>query len=129
MDEDSKVTLSDLQLAIMRALWQKPNATTVEVVDAIRSTRALAHTTVATLLTRLEKRGLIEVNREGRQLSYRALFSESQIQRSMVSELVSSLFMGNTSALLSHLVKEDEINNDDLEKIRTLLERKGKDRA
>ncbi len=130
MDDDlNNVSLSDLQIAVMRALWNKPNASTTDVVEALRATRPLAHTTVATLLTRLEKRGLVATNRDGRQLTYRAMISESQIQRSMVSDLVSSLFMGNTSALLSHLVNQDEIDNGDLEKIRQLLENKGKNRA
>lgn len=128
-DDLNNVSLSDLQLAIMRALWNKPNSSTTEVVEAVRASRPLAHTTIATLLTRLEKRGLVEVSRDGRQLTYRALLSENQVQKSMVSDLVSSLFMGNASALLSHLVKEDEIGDDDLEKIRHLLESKGKNRA
>lgn len=123
-DDLNKVSLSDLQLAIMRALWNKPNSTTAEVVEAVRKNRPLAHTTIATLLTRLEKRGLVEVNREGRQLCYRALFSENQIKKSMVSDLVSSLFMGNTSALLSHLFREQEFDEDDLEAIRRMIERK-----
>lgn len=130
MDEDlDNVSLSDLQIAVMRALWNKPDASTTDVVEALRATRPLAHTTVATLLTRLEKRGLVATNRDSRQLTYRAMISESQIQRSMVSDLVSSLFMGNTSALLSHLVNQDEIDNGDLEKIRQLLESKGKNRG
>ena len=125
-DDLNNVSLSDLQLAIMRALWQKPNSTTTEVVEAVRESRPLAHTTIATLLTRLEKRGLVEVKRDGRQLCYRALLSESQVTRSMVSDLVSSLFMGNPSALLSHLVKEQEIDETELEAIRTMLEKKRK---
>lgn len=127
MDDDlNNVSLSDLQLAIMRTLWKKPNSTTTEVVESVRASRPLAHTTIATLLTRLEKRGLVEVSRDGRQLCYRALLSESQVKKSMVSDLVSSLFMGNTSALLSHLVKEQEIDEDELETIRNMLEKKRK---
>lgn len=127
MDDDlNNVSLSDLQLAIMRALWDKPNSTTTEVVEAVRSSRPLAHTTIATLLTRLEKRGLVEVNRDGRQLCYRALLTESQVKKSMVSELVSSLFMGNPSALLSHLVKEQEIDEGELDTIRSMLDKKRK---
>ena len=128
MDDDlNKVTLSDLQIAVMRAIWQKPDSSTAEVLEAMRPLRPLAHTTVATLLSRLEKRGLISSSRIGRQIYYRAILSESQIQRSMVSDLLSSLFMGSGSALLNHLVREAEIDEGDLEKIRQLLERKGID--
>jgi BlaI family penicillinase repressor len=126
LDEElNNVSLSDLQIAIMRTLWKKPNSSTAEVVEAVRERRALAHTTVATLLTRLEKRGLVCTSRDGRQLNYRALITESQVQTSMVSDLVSSLFLGNRSALLSHLVSDGEIDQDDLEKMRQLLARKG----
>lgn len=128
MDEDTdKVSLSDLQLSIMRVLWEQPNSSAAQVTEILRNSRALAHTTVATLLTRLEKRGLLRSQREGRQIFYTALMSESQIQRSMLADLLATVFRGNTPALLSHLVQEDEIKADDLEKIRQLIEDKGGD--
>lgn len=122
MEEDSKnVSLSEPQLALMRVLWSKPNSSVSEVVDAMRQTRPLAHTTIATMLSRLEKRGLVTTIKEGRQLIYRATYSEAEIQKSMVSELLSSVFMGNARALLSHLVSEEEIKEEDLEQIRQRL--------
>lgn len=128
MDEDAdKVSLSDLQLNIMRVLWDQPNSSAAQVTEMLRDSRALAHTTVATLLTRLEKRGLLSSRREGRQIYYTPLVSESQIQRSMLADLLATVFRGNTPALLSHLVQEDEIKVDDLEKIRQLIEEKGGD--
>ncbi|WP_395006393.1 BlaI/MecI/CopY family transcriptional regulator [Undibacterium sp.] len=128
MDEDTdKVSLSDLQLSIMRVLWEQPHSSAAQVTENLRGSRDLAHTTVATLLTRLEKRGLLRSQREGRQIFYTALMSESQIQRSMLADLLATVFRGNTPALLSHLVQEDEIKADDLEKIRQLIEDKGGD--
>lgn len=125
MEEDSKsVSLSELQLALMRVLWSKPNSTVSEVVDAMRTVRPLAHTTIATMLSRLEKRGLVSTQKDGRQLIYRANLSESEVQKSMVSELLSSLFLGNARALLSHLVSEEEIKAEDLEQIRERLKNK-----
>lgn len=125
MEDDLKnVSLSEPQLALMRVLWSKPNSTVIEVVDAMRQSRPLAHTTIATMLMRLEKRGLITATKEGRQLIYRANLSESEIQKSMVAELLSSVFLGNAKALLSHLLKEDEIKAEDLEQIRQRLNQK-----
>jgi predicted transcriptional regulator len=131
MDEDDPqdVSLSELQLAVMGALWSRGEASTADVADALRAERPLAHTTVATLLTRLEKRGLVAARREGRQLVYQPLVSQSQVQRSMVSGLVSSLFGGDPRALVSHLLREDEIAPSDLEQMRALLQGKGKKHA
>ncbi len=127
MDEENNVTLSDLQISILRILWVKPESTTMEVLEALRPQRMLAHTTVSTLLTRLEKRGIVASTRNGRIHHYRALISENQVQKSMVTDLLSSLFFGNAQALVKHLVSEDEISADDLAQIQKLLSKKGRD--
>ncbi len=118
---DEDVVLSDLQLDVMRTLW-RGEASVADVVTALAASRDLAHTTVATLLTRLERRGVVAVRREGRQLLYSARVSESQVRRSMVSGLIQSLFRGDPRALLAHLVSEDDVAADDLERVRALLE-------
>jgi BlaI family transcriptional regulator, penicillinase repressor len=106
--------------------WKRGEAATVEVVADLERKRGLAHTTVSTLLTRLEKRGLVESRREGRSLIYRALVTETDVQKSMVADLIGSLFDGNSQALVAHLVRENEVNATDLAKIRSKL--KGSDR-
>ena len=128
INDDGKgdVSLSELQLALMRVLWARGQASTAEVAEALRDQqRPLAHTTVATLLTRLEKRGLIASERDGRALVYRAAVSEPEVQRSMVSGLLSTLFGGRPEALLSHLVEEGGLGDDDLARMRALLKSKG----
>lgn len=119
---EEPVSLSALQLSLMRVLWDAGQATVAEVVQAVRDERALAHTTVSTLLTRLEKRGVVAAERDGRQIIYRPLVSESQVRQSMVSGLLTTLFEGRASDLLSHLIKRDEIAPDDLARIRQLLD-------
>ena len=122
---DDDISLSDLQLAVMRVLWTRGEASTAEVVDAIGD-RGLAHTTVATILTRLEKRDLVDAHKDGRQLVYRARVSESQVRRSMVAGLVHSLFGGDANALMSHLVDQDAVAPDELDKLRQLVGKGGK---
>lgn len=121
------VSLSELQLAVMRVLWERGETATAAVQSALAPRRSLAHTTVATLLTRLEKRGLVASRREGRQLVYRPLISEKEVRRSMVSDLVTTLFKGDPKALMTHLVRESEIRPGDLERVRELLEREERD--
>ena len=117
-----KTQLSELQLAVMRVLWRRREATTAEVVADLAAERGLAHTTVATLLTRLEKRGVVAQRRDGRSFVYSARMSETEVQRSMVAGLVASLFAGDSAALVAHLVREDEVTPDDLAAIRARLE-------
>jgi BlaI family penicillinase repressor len=117
------VALSDLQLDVMRVLWERGEASTADVAAALALSRGLAHTTVATLLTRLEKRGVVALRRDGRQLVYRALVDEPDVRRSMVAGLVASLFGGDANALVAHLVDESGIAPGDLAKARKRLAR------
>lgn len=126
-EQERDVVLSDLQIALMRVLWARGECSTAEVAEVLARERGIKHTTVATMLTRLEKRGVVALRRDARQVYYQALVSESDVRRSMVSELLGSLFGGDARALVSHLVDEAEIAPGDLEKLRKQLARGGRD--
>lgn len=121
--EDTDVSLSDLQLDLMRVLWARDEASVAEIAAALDD-RDLAHTTVATVLTRLAKRGLVSARRDGRQLIYRAEVAEPEVRRSMVGGLLRSVFGGDPKALLAHLVDERDVSSRDLDRVRELLSRK-----
>jgi predicted transcriptional regulator len=118
--EGDDIALSELQLDVMRVLW-RGEASVADVAAALAAERGLAHTTVATLLTRLARRGAVAPRRDGRQLYYRALVTEPQVRRTMVGDLIQSLFQGDPKALLAHLVSEREVAPGDLAKVQALL--------
>ena len=123
-NSDRDIALSELQIAVVRVLWRNGETSVTDIAKVLGDERGLKHTTVATLLTRLEKRGVLEQRREGRQLIYRALISEPQVRRSMVADLVGSLFGGDSRELVAHLVRESDLAPGDLENLRKRLARK-----
>lgn len=114
--------LSDLQLAVMRVLWARGRATVAEVHEALADERGLAPTTIATTLARLEKRGVVEHETEGRQYVYRALYEETEVRRSMVGALTERLFRGDAAELVNHLLSEREIEPAELERLKKRIE-------
>ena len=117
----NELQLSELQLVLMHVLWARGEATTAQVHEALSDDRNLAYTTVATLLSRLEARGLLSHRREGRQFVYAPTVSESAVRRSMVSGLLDNLFRGDRAALVSHLVGESVAGSEELDAIRDAL--------
>lgn len=115
--------LSALQMDIMRIFWERGEATTSEIHRAIRPDRQLAPTTVATVIQRLAKQGVLTYRVDGRQYVYRPLISESEARTSMVADLVERVFMGNSQALVSHLIEESDITDDELNVLRNMLAR------
>lgn len=111
---NEKYSLGDLQLAIMRVLWGRGEATVVEVHEELTPERGLAPTTIATMLTKMEKKGVVAHRAEGRRFIYQPLVSEPEVTRTMVSDLADRLFRGEVTALVSHLLAEHEIQPDEL---------------
>ena len=66
IEMENNIALSELQIALVRVLWQRGETSVAEIAKVLGEERGLKHTTVATLLTRLEKRGVVEQRREGR---------------------------------------------------------------
>ena len=118
------IELTELQLAIMRVLWMHGEAAVSLVHAEAEPERGLALTTVATLLTRLEKAGLVARRQVGRHYRYRALVTEEEVRRSMISGLADRLFHGDVTALVSHLLAVGDINPGDLDRARRLIDQK-----
>ena len=114
--------LTELQLALMEVLWKKGEATVAEVHETLLEGRGLAMTTVATLLSRLEKRGIVVHHSEGRQYVYGPLVSRDVVCDSMVSALTDRLFSGDVTALMSHLLTASAISPGDLARVRRMIE-------
>ena len=114
-------SLTDLQFAIMRILWEHAEATVLDVQTRLRPERDLAQTTIATLLSRLEKRGVVEHRLDGRQFVYRPLVTEQDVRRSMVSELTTLLFDGSSAALMTHLLRSREMEPGDLDRVKRMI--------
>jgi len=113
--------LGDLQLAIMRVLWSHGEATVSDVHETLEPERGLALTTIATMLTKMEKKGVVDHRAEGRRFIYRPLVSEGQVRRSMVSDLTSQLFRGDVTALVNHLLSEHDIDAEELAQLREMI--------
>lgn len=117
------VGLTGLQLRILRVLWERGEATTQDVWEAVRLERELALTTVATLLSRLEKKGVVAYRRRGRQHVYRPEVTCGEVRRSKVRDLTETLFGGDPAALVTHLVRGEDVGAEELDRIRALISR------
>jgi BlaI family penicillinase repressor len=114
-------TLGELQHAIMTVLWSSGEATTAEVHDALYDERGLAPTTIATMLRKMEDKGVVAHRVEGRHFVYRPTVSEDEVRSSMVGELLDRLFAGDAAALVSHLVTDRAMDDEEIAELRALL--------
>ena len=83
----AKHQLATLQLAIMQVLWERGEATVADVREALHKSRPLAHTTVGTMLAKMERNGQVRHRSDGRVNIYRAAVQRENVRRSMLADL------------------------------------------
>ncbi len=113
--------LGELQLAILRVLWETGEASAAQVRALLPKAKQRAFTTIATMLTKMEKRGIVDHRLDGRQFIWSATVTEEEVTRSMVADLTQRLFEGDITALVSHLLTEQEIDRKELARLRRLI--------
>ena len=123
-DRMSRTSLGALQYAIMRVLWDEGEASVARVFEALPREHRRALTTIATMLTKMEKKGVVGHRAEGRQFIYRPTISEAEVQRGMVSELTERAFGGDPALLVAHLIQEEELDARELARLTSEIERR-----
>ena len=118
----SSLDLSDLQLAIVRVLWDKAEASAIQVQTALKRSRPLAITTVSTMLARLEKKGVVAHRSDGRTFVYRASVSELDIRRKAISGVIRNLFRGDPSEVVGMILSQRDVSDQDLARMRSMIE-------
>jgi BlaI family penicillinase repressor len=118
--------LGDLQLRIMKILWAREEATVADVFEELGKGADLAYTTVATMLRKMEGRGLITHRSEGRSFVYRAKVASEAVSRSMIDHLVDRMFEGNLTAAVNHLLTTRDVSRAELKELERLIGKRKK---
>ena len=117
--------LTALQLAVMQVLWSRDEASVTDVQSAMMG-RRLALTTVATMLVRLEQRGLVSHRAEGRQYIYRSLVSPVEVRETVTRELLRNLFDGDVTAFVTQLLDSRKLTREEVADLQRLVRNKAR---
>lgn len=116
-------SLTEGELRLMEVVWEKGAATVAEVAEALPRQLGLAYNTVLTTLRILEDKGYVRHSKpkEGRAFVYRAQVTREEASRGAVRHLLRRFFGNSAEALVLNLVKSEDLNESERERIRELL--------
>lgn len=115
--------LGPVEFAILRVLWRRPGATAGEVQEEYnrRRSRALAYTTVMTLLTRLVEKGVVSAERDRQPFRFSARVGREALLKQRVREFVDVFFDGSAADLAVRLVEDGPLPEDAVRRLEELL--------
>src|SRR5580658_3511615 len=113
--------LGDLQLRILQLLWERGEMPASGVHAALQPERALAPTTVATMLAKMEARGLVAHRELGRAFLYRPAVDAGEVTRRLGDHFVQRLFAGSVTGAVMHLLRTGEVSRRELDELEKLI--------
>lgn len=120
----SETRLGRVQLKIMQVLWDRGKASAREITDSLNQEERIAHSTVQTLLRKLEDKGSIAHAVQERTFVFHPLVEEDKVARTATRDLIERVFGGSAAGLVAYLLKQERIPRKELAEIRKLIDEK-----
>jgi len=117
--------LSDGETRILTLVWQLERATVREVCDELPDNWDITYATVQTLLRRLEKKGYLAHEVEGKSHVFFASVEKEQVVKRTVGDFVDRLFGGEVMPLMLHLAKAGRLKKSDIDRLKKLIDEEG----
>lgn len=120
MPRKQSTTLTEAELRIMNVLWQNGPGTVQQVLDWLPG--VLAYNTVLTTVRILEKKGYVGHLKDGRAHVYQPLINQEEATRSEIRHLVGRFFKNSHQALLLNILRDEEISEGEVKRLREMLQ-------
>ena len=114
-------TLTEAELRLMEVLWDKGRATVAEVTEALPPP-PLAYNTVLTTMRILEQKGYVKHEEDGRAYVYQPLVERHEAANSAVGNILQRFFGNKSGALALRLVEENRPSDEELQRLKRLIE-------
>ena len=117
-----KPQLTDAELAVMNLLWDNEQLTARQVREALYPDATKAqHGTVQKLLHRLEEKGCVKRDETLSVNLFSTTISREAYGGNQLESLATRLTSGSVAPLITHLVENNKISREEIERLRTIL--------
>jgi BlaI family penicillinase repressor len=115
-------SLGELEIRVLRLVWQQQPCTERQITDAVRQERSLGRTTVLKTIQRLEAKGLIARVPGKTPVQFRASVAEQKLLPALIGRFVEGVLGGSAEPLVAYLAgaKSEKLSAKDLETLRNI---------
>ena len=117
-------TLTEQELEIMKIVWDLGSATVRQVYEKLLEQREIAYTTVLTMMQVLERKGRLSKSLEEKAHVYKPAEEKRKVIGGMVQEFLNRVFNGSAEPLLLHLLEDERLSADEIDRLRKSLKKR-----
>lgn len=122
--------LPDSELELMMIIWDAEGSVTrSEIENRLPTERKLSATTVLSFLSRLQEKGFLEVERDGKTNRYRPLVEKETYLREESRSIWKRLYQNSVGNFMTALGSGEELSDRDLDELQEFLDRQRRGRS
>lgn len=119
-------SISESEWEIMNVLWDKAPQTANDIILSLQESTDWKPKTIRTLLDRLVQKDVVGVNKDQRVYTFYPLYSQEECQRAETESFINRIYGGTMKSMLVQFIHEDTLSDDDINELRTILNKKPK---
>jgi BlaI family transcriptional regulator, penicillinase repressor len=125
----TRPALSELEHEVMQVVWASAPCTVDSVHQAVSRRRDLKEVTVRTVLRRLEHKGYVQHDLEGRSYIYRAVEAPRSVAARAIRHILDRFCHGSVEELISGMVEAQVLSEAELDTLEATIKARARARA
>jgi predicted transcriptional regulator len=114
---------TDLELDILKILWQGNPLSGREIQESLSSSRELTYQSVMTMLGIMEDKGFVTRKKQDGSFVYRARITQQSTSKRMMLDLVDRLFNGSAAKAMLNLLETSDVSDEELQELTDYVKR------
>lgn len=116
--------LGPAELEVLKVLWDRGPSTVRDALSVLHERgRTVAYTTVLTVLTRLEQKGVVSSDRSGSAYVYRAKVSRERVTLSRLRAMLRDFYDGAAAPMVLQLMQSEKFSAEEIAELQKLIDR------
>ena len=121
MEHGNGAGLSAGEWRVMEVLWESPR-TLMELVRELKERAGWAKSTVATVVRRMEDKGLLRSEQAGRAKVFYPCVAREEAAAAETDSLLTKVYRGSVGLMVNTLVQSGRISKQELDELYQILE-------
>ena len=113
--------LTKTEERIMQAIWELKTVFVKDIIDKLEDDPKPPYNTISSVVRLLEKKGYLGYKAYGKTYEYFPIVSKADYRKTSFRKLLTNYFGGSADSLLSFMVKEENLSEEEISKIRQII--------
>lgn len=116
--------ISEAEYEVMKIIWDRAPISTNEIVELLSKTKTWSPKTMQTMMIRLEKKGAVRHEKQGRLYIYSPMVRKEDYVDMESRSFLNRFYNGTLKSMVSSFIENDKLSDEDIHELKELLSRK-----